>query len=102
MSDEFLEQYKELNREKIAFATAIVLNRMEPSSGKPRDKAIILQDGTMQGWIGGGCARGIALKEALLAPKAKKQAASRSNTNSMYYPPHPAIPQVPLSCLINW
>lgn len=67
MSDEFLEQYKELNQQKIPFATAIVVNRVEPSSGKPGDKAIILQDGTIKGWIGGGCTRGIVLKEALLA-----------------------------------
>jgi xanthine dehydrogenase accessory factor len=67
MSNEFLEQYKELIQEKIPFATAIVVNRVEPSSGKPGDKAIILQDGTIKGWIGGGCTRGIVLKEALLA-----------------------------------
>lgn len=67
MSNEFLEQYKELTQENIPFATAIVVNRVEPSSGKPGDKAIILQDGTIKGWIGGGCTRGIVLKEALLA-----------------------------------
>ncbi len=67
MSEEFLDQYKELSDGKIPFATAIVVNRVEPSSGKPGDKAIILQDGTIKGWIGGGCTRGIVLKEALLA-----------------------------------
>lgn len=67
MSNEFLDNYKELTQEKIPFATAIVVNRIEPSSGKPGDKAIILQDGTIKGWIGGGCTRGIVLKEALLA-----------------------------------
>ena len=45
----------------------MVVNRVAPSSGKPGDKAIILPDGTMTGWIGGGCTRGIILKEALLA-----------------------------------
>jgi xanthine dehydrogenase accessory factor len=67
MSNDFLQQYKELTLEKVPFATAIVVNRIEPSSGKPGDKAIILQDGTIKGWIGGGCTRGIVLKEALLA-----------------------------------
>jgi xanthine dehydrogenase accessory factor len=67
MSDEFLDHYKELYKENIPFATAIVVNRVEPSSGKPGDKAIVLQDGTLKGWIGGGCTRGIVLKEALLA-----------------------------------
>ena len=67
MSKDFLEQYNALTKDKIPFATAIVVNRVEPSSGKPGDKAIILQDGTIKGWIGGGCTRGIVLKEALLA-----------------------------------
>jgi xanthine dehydrogenase accessory factor len=49
------------------YALAMVVNRVAPSSGKPGDKAVILPDGTMKGWIGGGCTRGIVLKEALLA-----------------------------------
>ena len=72
MSEEFIEDYHEMYREKIPFALAIVVNRVVPSSGKPGDKAIILQDGTMKGWIGGGCTRGIVLKEALLAIKQGK------------------------------
>jgi len=54
-------------KEKAPYAVAMVVNRVAPSSGKPGDKALILPDGTMKGWIGGGCTRGIVLKEALLA-----------------------------------
>ncbi|MDC0188172.1 XdhC family protein [bacterium] len=46
------------------FAVAQVIWREAPSSGKPGDKAIILKDGTIIGWIGGGCVKGIAIKEA--------------------------------------
>lgn len=67
MSDEFLEYYNKLSQERVPFATAIVVNRVVPSSGKPGDRAIIMRDGTIKGWIGGGCTRGIVLKEALLA-----------------------------------
>ncbi len=67
MSDEFIETYNALSQERVPFATAIVVNRVVPSSGKPGDRAIIMRDGTMKGWIGGGCTRGIVLKEALLA-----------------------------------
>lgn len=56
-----------MNSEKPPYAIALIVNRVSPSSGKPGDKAIILPDGTMKGWIGGGCTRGIVLKEALLA-----------------------------------
>ena len=51
------------------FAVAQVIWRETPSSGKPGDKAIILQDGSLIGWIGGGCVKGIAIKESLEAIK---------------------------------
>ena len=54
-------------KEKAPYAVAMVVNRIAPSSGKPGDKAIIFPDGTIKGWIGGGCTRGIVLKEALMA-----------------------------------
>ncbi|HEY5691410.1 MAG TPA: XdhC family protein [Cyclobacteriaceae bacterium] len=56
-----------IGNEKPPYAIAMIVNRIAPSSGKPGDKAVILPDGTMKGWIGGGCTRGIVLKEALLA-----------------------------------
>lgn len=56
-----------VSKEKAPYAIAMVVNRVAPSSGKPGDKAIIFPDGTIKGWIGGGCTRGIVLKEALLA-----------------------------------
>lgn len=59
--------FDELTNEKAPYAVAMVVNRVAPSSGKPGDKAVILPDGTIKGWIGGGCTRGIVLKEALLA-----------------------------------
>ena len=49
------------------FAVAQVINRQAPSSGKIGDKAIILASGKIIGWIGGGCVRGIVIKEALTA-----------------------------------
>ncbi|MEL7221259.1 MAG: XdhC family protein, partial [Bacteroidota bacterium] len=55
-----------------AFATAYIVRRKVPSSGKPGDKAIITADGQIHGWIGGGCTRGIILKEALLSMSDRK------------------------------
>ena len=46
-------------------AIAMVVRRDAPSSGKPGDKAIITKDGEVKGWIGGGCTKGIIIKEAL-------------------------------------
>ena len=67
MLDSYLRKATELNEKKIPYATAVVVRRKIPSSGKPGDKAIITAEGKMHGWIGGGCTQGIVLKEALLS-----------------------------------
>jgi len=54
------------------FAIAQVIDRIAPSSGKVGDKAIILETGELIGWIGGGCVRGIVIKEALDVIKSKR------------------------------
>ncbi len=54
------------------FAIAQVVDRIAPSSGKVGDKAIILETGELIGWIGGGCVRGIVIKEALDVIKTKR------------------------------
>lgn len=54
------------------FAIAQVVDRTAPSSGKVGDKAIILETGELIGWVGGGCVRGIVIKEAIDVIKSKK------------------------------
>lgn len=54
------------------FAIAQVIDRIAPSSGKVGDKALILETGELIGWIGGGCVRGIVIKEALEVIKSKR------------------------------
>lgn len=65
MHNSFLQKAVELKAQNIAFATAYIVRRTAPSSGKPGDKAIITSEGKIFGWIGGGCTRGIVLKEAI-------------------------------------
>ncbi|MEP0134172.1 MAG: XdhC family protein [Eudoraea sp.] len=54
------------------FAIAQVVDRIAPSSGKVGDKAIILETGELIGWVGGGCVRGIVIKEAIDVIKSKR------------------------------
>lgn len=61
---EFNEKVIELRKAGVPFVTAIVTRHEKPSSGKTGDKAIILADKTIFGWIGGGCAQPIVLNEA--------------------------------------
>lgn len=72
MHDHFIKLAGELNKKRKPYATAIIVNRKIPSSGKPGDKAIITTNGEIHGWIGGGCTRGIVLKESLLSIQENK------------------------------
>ena len=65
MFDDFLKKSAELVGKGEPFAVATVVRCEPPSSGKPGDKAIIHSDGTLWGWIGGGCAQPVVVKEAL-------------------------------------
>ena len=53
-------------------ALALVVRREAPSSGKPGDSAVITGAGEVKGWIGGGCTKGIVIKEALEAIREQK------------------------------
>jgi xanthine dehydrogenase accessory factor len=67
MFDNFLSKAAALRTEGRAFATATVVKYQSPVSGKPGDKAIVLADGKLWGWIGGGCAQPLVVREALKA-----------------------------------
>jgi xanthine dehydrogenase accessory factor len=67
MFDQFLKKSAELIAEGESFVTATVVRCQPPTSGKPGDKAIIHADGRIWGWIGGGCAQPVVVKEALKA-----------------------------------
>ena len=60
----FFDKAGDLHASGEAFALATVVRFEAPSSGKPGDKAIIKADGTIEGWIGGGCTQPVVIKEA--------------------------------------
>jgi xanthine dehydrogenase accessory factor len=67
MFDQFLSKADELLAKGEPFAVALVVRYQAPISGKPGNKAIIFADGKIWGWIGGGCAQPVVVKEALKA-----------------------------------
>ncbi|HZC36148.1 MAG TPA: XdhC family protein [Chthoniobacterales bacterium] len=67
MFDEFLTRARALRSEERPFAMAFVVRYQPPVSGKPGDKAIIEADGTIWGWVGGGCVQPLVVREALKA-----------------------------------
>ncbi|BBM71105.1 XdhC family protein [Rhodothermus marinus] len=67
MFDPILERAREQTERGEPCALAIVVRYEAPISGKPGDKALILPDGTLHGWVGGGCTRPVVIREALRA-----------------------------------
>lgn len=63
-SHNLFDQIYELTRAGESFAVATVVRVEKPISAKPGDKAIIKSDGTLQGWVGGGCAQDTVIREA--------------------------------------
>src|SRR5215813_5128760 len=67
MFDQFLCKADELLTKGEPFAVAVVVRFEAPISGKAGNKAIIQADGKLWGWIGGGCAQPVIVREALKA-----------------------------------
>ena len=59
-----LDQCNELLAREEPFVLATVVAYKAPQSAKPGSKAIIKADGSLIGWVGGGCVQPIVLREA--------------------------------------
>jgi xanthine dehydrogenase accessory factor len=61
---DILDQVSRLRAEGEPFVIATVVAYKSPQSAKPGSKAIIKPDGSISGWIGGGCVQPIVVREA--------------------------------------
>jgi xanthine dehydrogenase accessory factor len=64
---ELLALAAELQRRGEPFALATVVRCEAPTSAKPGAKALVLEDGSISGWVGGACAEPVVVREALRA-----------------------------------
>lgn len=62
--DELLEMARELHGRGEAYALVTVVRAVAPTSAFLGAQAIVLADGTLHGWIGGGCARDVVIGAA--------------------------------------
>jgi xanthine dehydrogenase accessory factor len=69
--NDFFERVAALRKEGQTFAIATVVARRAPVSAHLGDRAIILADGHMDGFVGGACAREIVRRHALEAMRTK-------------------------------
>ena len=64
-NDQLLELARDLNAKGEAYALVTVVRAVAPTSAYVGAQAIVLADGTLHGWIGGGCAKGVVIGAAL-------------------------------------
>ena len=64
MLGDILDQFNDLRAREEPFVLATVVAYKSPQSAKPGSKAIIKNDGSLIGWVGGGCVQPIVLREA--------------------------------------
>ena len=58
------DHFNDLRAREEPFVLATVVAYKSPQSAKPGSKAIIKSDGSVIGWVGGGCVQPIVLREA--------------------------------------
>lgn len=64
MNADLWERVAALRASGRPFVVATVVAYQAPQSAKPGAKAIVHPDGTVDGWVGGGCVRDIVVREA--------------------------------------
>lgn len=64
MQTDFYDKFQKLRETGNPFVIATVVRAEKPTSAKPGSKAIIIEDGTLSGWIGGSCAEPTVKREA--------------------------------------
>jgi xanthine dehydrogenase accessory factor len=65
MTRTFFERITQLARDGARFVTATVVSRRAPVSSHLGDRALVFEDGRMEGFVGGSCSREIVRKQAL-------------------------------------
>jgi xanthine dehydrogenase accessory factor len=69
---QFFERLAQLERTRTPFAIATVVARRSPVSSHLGDRAIVLADGHMEGFVGGSCSRDLVRRYALAALRSGK------------------------------
>lgn len=65
MTTQLSERIEQLTRSRVPFVQATVVRAQEPTSAHAGDRAIVLADGSVEGFVGGQCATGSVRAAAL-------------------------------------
>jgi len=63
--DEIADRAAELSRMRVPYVHARVVLAQRPTSAKPGDQALVLPDGSMEGFVGGDCAESTVRAQSL-------------------------------------
>jgi xanthine dehydrogenase accessory factor len=89
------ERAQQLLRARTPFVHATVVRAQQPTSAHPGDQAILLQDGTIEGFVGGQCAQNSVRKAALGALQAGESVLLRVLPDGDV-----AFPEAPGACVV--
>jgi xanthine dehydrogenase accessory factor len=90
---------RELNRRGEAYALVTVVRAVAPTSAYLGAQAIILADGQLHGWIGGGCAKGVVVHAAQRAMYSGEPRLVRISNDRVYG--EEDVEQYAMSCASN-
>ncbi|MGA2777184.1 MAG: XdhC family protein [Steroidobacteraceae bacterium] len=83
-TEDLAEMARELNGRSESYALVTVVRAVAPSSAYPGAQAIILADGKLHGWIGGGCARDLVISAAKAAIEKGEPKLVRISNDKIY------------------
>jgi xanthine dehydrogenase accessory factor len=98
-NEELQEMARELNDRGATYALVTVVRAVAPTSAYPGAQAIILADGTLHGWIGGGCAITVVVNAAKCAIENGQPKLVRISNEQIYA--EEDVEQYAMSCASN-
>ena len=98
-SADLLEMARELNGRGEAYALVTVVRAIAPTSAYLGAQAIVLADGALHGWIGGGCAKGVVIGAAQSAIGNGEPKLVRISNDRVY--PEEDVEHYTMSCASN-
>ena len=98
-NEELLEMARGLNGRGEAYALVTVVRAIAPTSAYPGAQAIVLADGTLHGWIGGGCAKGVVIGAAQGAIENGEPKLVRISNDRIY--PEEDVEHYAMACASN-
>jgi xanthine dehydrogenase accessory factor len=94
-----LDMARELNSRGEAYALVTVVRAIAPTSAYLGAQAIVLPDGTLHGWIGGGCAKSVVVGAAQSAIESGEPKLVRISNDRIY--PEDDVENYTMSCASN-